>query len=154
MLAILLLLNACGFRPKGSYTQGHSPAEIYFQSGDPYSDLTRLIENRLRQANITLAKKPREDLPTLTVAGDTISRRTVSLYASGQAAEYELGYSLSYRILIPGEKAQRFTVNLHRDFLDNPQQALAKSREEELIHHEMRTVAADQIVRRVTSLEL
>ncbi|MCE2569963.1 LPS assembly lipoprotein LptE [Motilimonas eburnea] len=152
-LAGLLLLTGCGFTPKGQVINRADINSVYLSTPDPYGQLTREVEQQLRFAKIDILRHPDEHMVQLRVGSEQQSKRTISLYDNGQSAEYELGYGVQYQIIQPGKEPLSFTINIHRDFLENPQQALASSREAELILNEMREHAARRIIRRLTTLE-
>lgn len=147
-----LLITACGFHLKHSDGLVEKYPQIYLDS-TPNSDLTRLIKLRLRGAAIEIIEAPSDQVTILKISSERRSSRTISLYINAQSAEQELSYTLSYSIQSPGYEAQNFSVNLYRDFLYDSSQALAKSREEELLTKELRVIAADQIINTMLSLE-
>lgn len=152
LLSPLVFLSACGFHLKHNDGLVEKYPKILLQS-TPNTDLTRLIKLRLRGAGIEISKELSDDIAILKINAERQTSRTISLYSNAQNAEKELGYNLSYSIQSPGYEAQDFTVNLYRDFLDNPAQALAKSREAELLVKELRVIAADHIINTMLSLE-
>jgi LPS-assembly lipoprotein len=152
LVVSLLFLSACGFHLKHNDGLVEKYPKILLQS-TPNTDLTRLIKLRLRGAGIEIAKEPSDDIAILKITPERRTSRTISLYVTAEKAETELGYNLSYSIQSPGYEAQNFTVNLYRDFLESSSQALAKSREEELITKELRVIAADHIINTMLSLE-
>jgi LPS-assembly lipoprotein len=153
LLATLILVSACGFTPKGQVITRADIQSVYLSTPDPYGQLTREVEQQLRFANIDILSKPDEQMIQLRIGAEVQSRRTLSLYDNAQAAEYEIGYSVQYQIVRPNKEPLSFTVNIHRDFLENPKQALASSREAELILNEMREHTAKRIIRRLTTLD-
>ena len=153
ILLSLLLLSGCGFHLKHNDQLVEKYPQIFLQSSSPNGDLVRLIKIRLRGAGIQIAAMPADDIATLKIGRERRSSRTISLYVNAQNAEKELSYNLSYSIQSPGYPAESFTFNLYRDFLDNSAQALAKSREEELLTEEMRTIAANHIITTILSLK-
>lgn len=152
LLCSLALLSGCGFHLKYNDGLVEKYPKILLQS-QPNSDLTRMIKLRLRGADIEIVNEPSDDVAILKVNRERRSTRTISLYVNAQNAEQELSYNLSYSIQSPGYEAQNFSVNLYRDFLDNPSQALAKSREAELLTKELRAIAADHIINTMLSLD-
>jgi outer membrane lipopolysaccharide assembly protein LptE/RlpB len=113
---------------------------------EPYNNIAK-------ESSDEIVTNPYDSVAILKINGERQSSRTISLYVNAQNAEQELSYNLSYSIQSPGYEAQEFTVNLYRDFLDNPAQALAKSREAELLLKELRVIAADHIINTMLSLE-
>ncbi|WP_019614973.1 LPS assembly lipoprotein LptE [Psychromonas ossibalaenae] len=146
-------LSGCGFHLKHNDGLVEKYPEIYIQSSAPNGELTRLVKLRLRGAGIDILALPKEDVPVLRILGEQRTTRTISLYVNATNAEQELGYNLNYSIQNPGHEIHPFSVNIYRDFLDNPSQALAKSREAELLTKELRSIAADHIIATMLSLE-
>lgn len=152
-LLSLFLVSGCGFHLKHNDGLADKYPQIFLQTSNPNGELTRLIKLRLRGSAIQLAASPAADIATLKVGSERRSSRTISLDVKALNAEQELGYNLSYSIQSPGYQAQSFSVNLYRDFLENSAQALAKSREAELLTQELRVIVADHIIATMLSLE-
>ena len=149
----LVLVSGCGFHLKHKDGLADKYPEIFLQSNNPKSELIRFIKMRLRGAGIKIADAPADDIATLKIGGERSSSRTISLYVTAQNAEEEISYNLDYSIQSPGYPANSFNFNLYRDFLDDSVQALAKSREEELLEQEMHRIAADHIITTMLSLK-
>ncbi|KPU83436.1 lipoprotein [Psychromonas sp. PRT-SC03] len=152
LFSLFLLLSGCGFHIKSSDGLVDKYPQIYLQS-TPNSDLTRFVLIRLRGAGIDIINSPSKHVATLKISATRRSERTISLYSNAQNAEQELGYNLEYSITRPEQITQHFKINLYRDFLDDPAQALAKSRESELLTKELDMIAADHIINTMLSLK-
>ena len=76
----------------------------------------------------------------------------MSLFQNGQVAEYELAYGVSYVVKRPGEKAIEKRFELYRNYQDDPDHALAKAKELELLISEIRKQASSRIVRELSQL--
>ena len=156
-LAIALLttslLSACGFQLSGDYLLDDELQTLYVSATDVHGELTRLVKLNLTRNQVKVLKHSKTDIPELRIISDKLDRRTLSLFANGQVAEYELIYSLEYRLVQHNKAPQSFNIKLRRDYLDDPQTAQAKSREMELMLKEMRQQAADQIVRQLSQLD-
>ncbi|WP_110457834.1 LPS assembly lipoprotein LptE [Shewanella algidipiscicola] len=148
----LLATSGCGFKLQRSYSIPDALKSLHLSSQDQYSELTRLVRERLRLNSINVVDA-NATLPTLSILNDSLDRTTLSLYPTGNVAEYELNYLVSFAVQLPERDAQRFEVAIHRDYLDDPRTALAKSREMELLVKEMRIQAADQIIQILASIE-
>ena len=83
---------------------------------------------------------------------ESTGSRTVSLYSDATAAEYELSYVIKIEVRLPEQEPQYFTIALQRDQLNNSQEALARSRESELLIRELREAAAQQVVRTLSQV--
>jgi len=152
LLCPLLILTGCGFHIKHTDGLVEKYPKILLQS-TKNSELTRQIKLRLRGAGIEIVEIPSEDVAILKVNTEQRSSRIISLNVTAQNAETELGFNLGYSIQSPGYEAQHFTVNLYRDFVESSEEALAKSRESELLTKELRIIAAEHIINTMLSLD-
>ena len=156
-LAIALLttslLSACGFQLRGDYLLDDELQTLYVSSTDVHGELTRLVKLNLTRNQVKVLKHSKADIPELRIISDKLDRRTLSLFSNGQVAEYEMTYSVHYKVRFTGEDTQQFSFELYRDYQDDPNLALAKSRELSLLLSEMRTSAADKILRDVARIQ-
>lgn len=152
-LLMALLLSGCGFHLKHNNGLVEKFPEIYLQTSNPKGELARLVKLRLRGANIKILAEANVDAAILNLKSEKQSERTISLYANAQNAEKEIGYVMKYSLKMPNYTAKDFNVNLYRDFLYDSTQALAKSREAELLTKELRVVAADHIIATMLSIK-
>ncbi len=156
MLVALLttsLLTACGFQLRGNYLLDDDMQTLYLSSTDIHGELTRLVKLSLTRNQVNVLKHSKADIPELRIISDKLDRRTLSLFSNGQVAEYELIYSVHYQVRFTGEDARDFRFELYRDYQDDPNLALAKSRELSLLLSEMRTSAADKILRDLARIQ-
>ncbi|GHF81320.1 LPS-assembly lipoprotein LptE [Thalassotalea marina] len=149
-----LLLSACGFKLRGDYLLDPQLQTIYLSSADKHGELTRLTKKHLQRNKVTLLANYEISHPELRILKDSLDRRTLSVFPNGQVAEYELIYTVKYQLRMDGKTPQTFTFELNRDYQDDPDIALAKSRELSLMLKEMRMEAADKILRNMASIQL
>ena len=149
--ALAVMLSSCGFHLRGNLPLSQFPA-IYVQS-EAHSQLAQLLNQRLRQNSVQLLDSMQADAPTIQLVSDTLERRTLSLFPSGQVAEYELIYKVSYYLIMPGQEPAFNQFELYRDYQDDPNQALAKARERDLLLGELRQQAANRIIRQLARLD-
>jgi len=147
------ILTACGFQLRGDYLLDDQLQTLYLTSSDVHGELTRLVKLNLTRNQVKVLKSSKTDIPELRIVSDKLDRRTLSLFSNGQVAEYELIYSVHYQVRFTGEDAQDFRFELYRDYQDDPNLALAKSRELSLLLSEMRTSAADKILRDLARIQ-
>lgn len=148
---ILLATSGCGFKLQRSYSIPAELQQLHLSSSDQYSELTRLVGDRLRINQVNLVSAA-ETTPTLRLINDSLERATLSLYPTGNVAEYELIYVVNYSVLLPQGEPQTYQAEVRRDYQDDPRTALAKSREMELLTREMRVQAADIIIQTLASI--
>lgn len=89
------------------------------------------------------------DAPALALLEERVESQVASVRtATAKAGEYTLRYAASFRLDGP-QPVPPQTVRLQRDYTFDPNNVLAKEREERELLHDMRREAAQQIVRRV-----
>ena len=151
------LCAGCGFKLRGEYLLAPELQKLKVSSVDKHGELTRLVKQHLtiNQVNlVTSSNNSKTPVPELRILKDELDRRTLSVFPNGQVAEYELIYTVKYQLLMEGQPDQNFQFELNRDYQDDPDFALAKSRELNLLLSEMRQVAADRILRAMASIQL
>lgn len=152
-------LGACGFHLRGDYLLSDELQTLYVSSSDVHGELTRLVKQHLVRNQVNVLKHKNVQSPELRIMSDQLDRRTLSVFQNGQVAEYELIYTVNYRLLFPNKNAgdveepQDFSFELNRDYQDDPDLALAKSRELSLLLSEMRQSAADKILRDMARIQ-
>lgn len=152
VLTLSLMVSACGFHLRGNYLLPEELHDISLTSFDQYSDLTRNVQKQLRMNGIRQVA-PTTVTPSLDLISESLGERTLSLYQNSRAAEKELTYTVRYSVLIPEHDIKIYTTTVNRNYLDNPLTALAKSVERDMIEDEMRTQAAEQILRQMARLK-
>lgn len=145
-----MLLSSCGFHLRGDLPLSHFPA-MHINS-QRHSELAALLSERLEYNNVQLLTSYQPSAPMLQLIDDTLERRTLSLFPNGQVAEYELIYKVRYALTMPEGEPQQYQFELFRDYQDDPNQALAKAKELELLLDELRQQAANRIMRQLARL--
>ncbi len=153
-LLTLSFLTSCGFKLRGDYLLPEELKTLYVSADDTHGELSRLVKHHLTINDVNLVSNSNEQVPELHLLKDTLDRSTLSLFENGQVAEYDLTYTVRYEILFADRDKQLFQFKLHRNYQDNPNQALAKSRELTLLLKEMRIEAATKILRNLASTHL
>lgn len=147
VLLLSLMLTACGFQLRDSY---QLPAELEQVRIDApaFSELSEAVHQRFELAGADVVDTP--DALTVRIISDALDRRALSLSRSGQVAEYELIYTVWYELISrSGQTAPAQRIEVYRDYQDDPNFALAKTREREVLVAEMREDAARQLLRQV-----
>jgi LPS-assembly lipoprotein len=147
---VMITLSACGFQLRDNYQLPATLQKMQLQSVSSLQ-LEASLRQRLLTAGIQLHDRAAADVAQLRVLSDQLERRTLSLFESGQVAEYELLYRVNYQVIRNGELIIEDTIEVARDYQDDPNFALAKTREREMLVAEMRDDAARRLVRQMIS---
>ncbi|MDG1731676.1 MAG: LPS assembly lipoprotein LptE [Thalassotalea sp.] len=153
-LLAVSLLSGCGFKLRGDYLLPEEFETLYVSSTDKHGELTRMVKQHLKVNEVNLETKGSATIPELRILNDSLDRRTLSLFENGQVAEYELTYTVRYEIRFSYDRPRYFQFELYRNYQDNPDRALAKSRELTLLRTEMRSEAANKILRNLATIKL
>lgn len=147
---VVSMLSACGFQLRGQLPLQQYPA-LSIQA-ERHSALAAVLSQRLQSHQIDVLASQQEASPHLMLHHDYLERRTLSLFPNGQVAEYELIYQVRYSIQMPDQQTQYFEFELFRDYQDDPNRALAKAQELDLMLTELREQAAQRILRQLGRL--
>ncbi|NVK54446.1 MAG: hypothetical protein HWE26_02420 [Alteromonadaceae bacterium] len=148
-------LASCGFHLRSDKTLPSDINYLHLESSTRNAPLIRALTVRMGVYQIdggTEANPAYQDSTiTLRLQPEKLDRRLLSVFSTGQVAEYELIYGVRYTVTLPdGTQIENFFEVL-REYQDDPDQVLAKSRELNLVLSEMRVEAADRIIRLLSS---
>ena len=155
IIATCLTVAGCGFHLRGSQTLPPDINAVTSTSVVAHSLLKRELDERLNVYEIprkpfdTVTRSDLSDTVIIRLLPETIERRLLSVFSTGQVAEYELIYGVNYTVTFPGHDPINAYFEIMRDYQDDPDKVLAKSRELDLVVSEMRKEAADRIIRRL-----
>lgn len=138
----LLLLAGCGFHLRGDFQVPAHLTEVAINApkrSEVASTLREALE--LRQVQVVNYEL---GIPLIDIGEDTLDRRILSLLPSGQVAEYEFIYTLPVTFTDSAGRVSHQAIQLTRDYQDDPNFALAKTREFELVISEMRNDAVQR----------
>lgn len=135
----LLLLAGCGFHIRGDFQVPPNLTEVAINA-PKRSDVAAALHNALELRGIAVVNYA-IDIPIIEIGEDKLDRRTLSLLPSGQVAEYEFIYTLPVTFTDSSGRVSQQVIQLTRDYQDDPNFALAKTREFELVISEMRNDA-------------
>jgi LPS-assembly lipoprotein len=153
-LALVLMcfvLSSCGFHLKKASSLPDNLKTLTLKGDDEKSSLFLNLKKELKASNVELTPSAK-NVAQLYLRKESIERQTLSLFQNGQVAEYELAYGVSYVVKRPGEKAIEKRFELYRNYQDDPDHALAKAKELEMLISEIRKQASRRIVRELSQL--
>ncbi|MCK8129203.1 hypothetical protein CWB77_11125 [Pseudoalteromonas sp. S1610] len=148
---VCFLLSSCGFHLKKASSLPDDLKQLTLVGDDQKSALFSYLQTELTMSDVTLVPASKQSAQ-LYLFKEQLERQTLSLFQNGQVAEYELAYSVSYVVKRPKQEAIEKRFELYRNYQDDPDNALAKAKELELLISEIRQQASRRIVRELSQL--
>lgn len=140
----------CGFQLRDNYQLPATMHQVAIE-GSAFSEFNNVLKQRFELAGAEIVSSNTAEL-IVRIVNDQLNRRTLSLSQSGQVAEYELIYTVDYQLIQGTEAPREMQVEVYRDYQDDPNFALAKTREREVLVGEMREEAGRQLLRQTIAL--
>lgn len=148
---VVAATSACGFQLRGEIDLPEALSEVAIQGTKPYGELGVLLHNGITRIGGQVVESPQLARSVLVITHDTSQRRVLSVDIIGQANEYELDYTLGFRLDDPqgSNLVVPQSINLRRQYRYDANQTLAKADEEARLVREMRENAVRQMLRRL-----
>ena len=154
LFMLILALSGCGFALRGSVALPPALQTLQVESPVPDSDIVREVSRMLRNNDVTLTETPDAAVWRLGIGSEQASERVLSVNANARAGEYELTTAEAVQLRRGTEVLGPETLSVSRVYLADPENAVAKNEEAELIRSEMRRELAQQVLRRLQALNL
>jgi LPS-assembly lipoprotein len=153
LLAIALLLSACGFQLRGHGLKKVSFAfhSIYVRSPSE-SPLVTALKQKIKAYNLELAPSADKADVTLDIDSETMAKQIVALNSSGQVSEYEAQYHVSFRVYDRQQQdwIPASDISIIRDYNYDNSQLLAMVQQEQMIYQDIYQDAAQQLMFRLS----
>lgn len=158
-LGLTVLLSACGFHLRGSNGSFILPFATMYIGLPDTSPLAIDLKRYIRAVGSTEVVDIKNGADAVfEVLSDPEKNRTktiLSLNSNGRVSEYQLGYSINFRVL---DKAGNqllgpTSISLNRPITFNDSQVLAKETEEAQLYRDMRNDMVQQIMRRLAAIK-
>lgn len=116
----------------------------YISAKDRHSEFFRDLRAAFKAAGVNVVDNPAEASATFTIDYDETDQRVLSVSARNVPTEYEVYYTIGYRIDSGGKNLLEMqTLTLTRDYTYDSTLVLGKGQEEELL----RDAIVDDLVR-------
>lgn len=158
-VCLVLTLSACGFHLRGSNGSFMLPFATMHIGLPDSSPLAIDLKRYIRAIGSTEIVDTRDGadaaLEVLSDPENTRTKTILSLNSNGRVREYQLGYSINFRVV---DKAGNVllaptTISLTRPITFNEAQVLAKETEEASLYRDMRNDLVQQIMRRLAAIK-
>jgi LPS-assembly lipoprotein len=147
-----LSLVACGFALRGARELPAGMAETFIQAGTPGSALVTQLKRFLRDSSVRVTEYPGSNAAILKVR-ESSTRRVLSVGTDAKAREYELQYSATFSVTIPGLEREfpEKTISLSRDYSFDRLAVLAANEEEAMLMRDMQRELARMMIEQIAA---
>lgn len=155
ILISTIFLAGCGFTLRGTVALSPELQTLYLVSSAGESAILQELRRALLAGDISLLDTPREDVYRLELGEELSEERVLSVNSNARAGEYEL--SLSVPVQLSSGNTQLLgpeVLSIARVYLADPNSAVAKQEERELMEEEIRLELVSQILRRLQNLSI
>ncbi len=152
-LAVLLILQGCGFHLRGGL-QGESVPLTYLKGGGDQRGGQTGLRGELSRVNGITDNAASAEM-ALTIISENFTRHVLSVGTTGKVREYELRYVARFAVSdkTGTELLAPQTISLTRDYRFDTTQVLGSNAEEDTLRQDMARDAAQQILRRLQALK-
>ena len=150
-IVLALALSACGFHLRSPLVLPGDLGPVRVASVDRYSPLADSLSQSIRRAGATIALPTDETATVVDLLSERWGDTPISVDELGRAQEYSLRYAVVFEVRrADGTKpVPRQAVELARDYISNPVNAIGTEGEREILVRELRREMAASIIRRL-----
>jgi len=155
LIISLACLSACGFHLRGTAQIPAALQSIALTGNDGNSDMLQELRRALEAGDVTVLETPEASGFVLALGTESLSERVLSVNSNARAGEFELTMSVPFQLrnsgtVIVGPE----DLSIEKVYLADPNNAVAKDEERELMAEEMRLELVNLILRRLQSAPL
>jgi LPS-assembly lipoprotein len=150
-IVLALALSACGFHLRSPLVLPSDLGPVRVASVDRYSPLADSLSQTIRRAGATIAQPTDESATVVDLLSERWGDTPISVDELGRAQEFSLRYAVVFEMRkADGTKpVPRQAVELSRDYISNPVNAIGTEGEREILVRELRREMAASIIRRL-----
>jgi LPS-assembly lipoprotein len=153
-VALVLALSACGFHLRSALQLPPDLGPVRVAAADRYSPLAETLAQALEHAGAVPATPDMMETAVLDVLSERWGDAPVAVDEFGRALEFSLRYAVIFElrradgsVIVP-----RQTIELSRDYVSNPVNAIGTEGEREILQRELRREMAASILRRIDAV--
>lgn len=150
MVALALLLSACGFQLRGTGASGFALEEINLQARNSHGDTVRQLEELLGNSGVRVHPGARY---TLDLVREQNRQRTASYTSSSRSAEYELTSVLDYQFRGPQNTVLlEDSIEVQKVYVHDSSNLIGSDQEANQLRVEMRRELLQQLSMRISNI--
>ncbi len=155
VLLTLLALTSCGFTLRGSANIPPQLQNLVLVSSDGNSDIMQELRRALQANKVTILDTADSNSYQLLIGAAEIQERIISVNSNARAGEFELSISVPYQLRTSTTVfLEQEVLTLDKVYLADPNNAVAKAEERELMETEIRRELVSLILRRLQNADL
>lgn len=150
---LVLALTGCGFHLRDAITVPARLSPLHVVSTDRYSPLAESIAQALERGGATVVREGGEGA-VLDILGEQWGDTPISVDEFGRSQEFSLRYAVVFELRAPDGSVvvPRQTIELARDYVSNPTNAVGAEGERETLVGELRREMAFSVLRRIDTV--
>lgn len=99
LLAISLMLTACGFHPRGKINLAEPLQNVFIKTNEPYSQLVQNLKKYLKLSGVHITDSAAEATTVIELSNEKKAQQQLSVSGTQQTRQYNLILSTSFRLL-------------------------------------------------------
>lgn len=153
-IVLVLALSACGFQLRNALTLPPDLGPVKVVSVDRSSPLAESLARSLDLAGATAAAADDTTAAVLDVLAERWGDTPISVDAFGRSQEFSLRYAVIFelRSAVGTVIVPRQTIELSRDYVANPVNAIGTEGEREILQRELRREMGSAVLRRIDAV--
>ncbi|QNP40225.1 LPS-assembly lipoprotein LptE [Lysobacter solisilvae (ex Woo and Kim 2022)] len=153
-IVLALALTACGFHLRNALVLPADLGTVRVASANRYSPLADSLTQSIQRAGAHIADANDADATVIDLLSERWGNTPLSVDPLGRAQEYSLRYAVVFEVRkADGTKpVPRQAVELSRDYISNPVNAIGTDSERDLLAKELRREMAAAILRRLDAV--
>lgn len=153
LLALAMLLGACGFQLRGEADLPAEMAATQMLVDDPYSTLARRVRTMLEQNGVEFVEAARATA-ILEIPVNEVVTSVLTIADNARVREYRVSHTVQFRLTDAGgtELLTMQTLHQSREISFDEQRILASSREQEYLKEDLAADLARLLVNRLESV--